>query len=115
MSVTSIEIKVLSFDEFSQSVICAFRETGNDTPFENFRTYAYQPSMFNTDSLDHFIKEVARSGVSIVESQLKEKEVAENTEFINKLKNSVGTVAQFNVSDLYVEPSEDLSMQQFET
>lgn len=100
-------MKILSFDPQSNSLIVAFKEGGDVREFDNFRNYAYQPSMFDVDNLDDFIKEIAKSGVSIVEQQKKEDTVLENTSFISQLEGSVGVCKSFAVEDLYSTPEDD--------
>lgn len=106
MSITSIEMKIVAFEEETNSLIVSFKSNSSTESFDNLRTYAYQPTVFDVQTADDFIKEVAKTGVSIAETQDKEVAIKENSEMIAAIKQRVGTTQVFNVADLFVQPTE---------
>lgn len=94
----------MDFDEQTNSLIVSFREAGSNKDFSTLRAYAYQPTMFDITTSADFVREIAKSGVSIVEQQIKEEQISANTGLVDDIRATVGNVQEFVVADLYAQP-----------
>lgn len=97
----SIKLKVNSWDGKSLVVtaICGDSEKG----FECYVPHAYQPAYFNSTDLDTILRQIAKSSVSIVESEQKIENFAQNEDLINEFSEIVGNEYEWNIQELFAD------------
>jgi hypothetical protein len=86
----SVKMKIYEYDENSSSLIVAFNTNSSTVSIDEQPRYAYQPSVFETTDIEQFIKEVAKSGLSIAQNQDKQFNFKQNEVSVDALKSKVG-------------------------
>lgn len=97
----SIKLKVNGWDGKSLIVtaICGDSEKG----FECQTPHAYQPAFFESDDINFILKQIAKSSVSIVESEQKIENFSQNDQLINDLSGLVGNEYEWNIQELFAD------------
>lgn len=101
MAISDIEVKLVSYIEQDGSLIIAFRKQGSNEDFDNCPTFSYQPSVFSVDNVDSLLREIAKSGSSVLENYEKQKEFINNQAFVDSIKLKISSVTQYNVASLF--------------
>ena len=107
---TSLKMKVVGFEEASNSLLIAFAsdETASNNP-ENYTAFAYQPidmwpGVTNAEQLK---KNIAITGISHTTQQTLREQNPASEELVAELKSWVGQTFTFDANDLTVPaPSE---------
>lgn len=97
----SIKIKINSWD--GQSLIITAMSGDSEKGFECYTPHAYQPSFFDLTDVDKIIRQIAKSSVSIVESNEKIERFSKNEELIDKLSEVVGKEYEWNIQELFAD------------
>lgn len=101
-----IKIKVMGFDEISNSILVAFAsdETASQNP-ESYQAYAFQPIKMFPDVHDPqvILKRIAAAGIMHAQQQ-KESEDPIAQDKIDALKSMVGLTAEFKISEILPPP-----------
>lgn len=97
----SVKMKIYEYDENSGSLIVAFNTNSSTVSIDEQPRYAYQPSVFETTDIEQFIKEVAKSGLSIAQNQDKQFNFKQNEVSVDALKSKVGLELTYNLEDLF--------------
>jgi hypothetical protein len=104
----SVKMKIYEYDENSSSLIVAFNTNSSTVSIDEQPRYAYQPSVFETTDIEQFIKEVAKSGLSIAQNQDKQFNFKQNEVSVDALKSKVGLELIYSLEDLFPStPEED--------
>lgn len=106
MAVTSVVMKIYEFDPEISAFLVAFNSSVSTKNIDDQPRYSYRLAMFDTTDLDTIIKHIARSGVSIAESQDKEEQMKQDSVAVDAYQSKVGEVLTFDVTELYNELNE---------
>lgn len=101
MAVTSVVVKIYGFEEANNSLIVAFNSADSSVDIDTRPKLAYQPTMFENDTPENILKEIAKSGVSIAEQQDKQDALKVDQVAVNAYKGFVGQTLSYAVADLY--------------
>jgi hypothetical protein len=97
----TIKLKVNGWDGQSLIVtaICGDSEKG----FECYTPHAYQPAYFDSTDVDGIVRQIAKSSVSIIESNQKIENFAKNENLVNEFSTIVGNEYEWNIQDLFAD------------
>jgi hypothetical protein len=101
MAATSVVMKIYEFDPSISAFLVAFNSEKSEKNIDEQPRYSYRLAMFDTTDVDVIIKQIARSGVSIAESQDREEELKKDSVVLDVYQNKVGEVLTFDVATLY--------------
>ena len=101
MAVTSVVVKIYGYEEATNSLIVAFNSEGSSVDIDTRPKLAYQPTMFENDTPENILKQIAKSGVSIAEQQDKQDAFKVDEVAVNAYKGFVGQTLSYTVADLY--------------
>jgi hypothetical protein len=103
-----VKMKIHEYHEDSGSLIVSFNTNSSTVSIDDQPRYAYQPSVFETTDIEQFVKEVAKSGLSIAQNQDKQFNFKQNELSIEALKSKVGLELTYSQDDLFPPiPEED--------
>lgn len=104
----SIKFKIKGYDEASNSLLISFASdtTASKDP-EQYTAYAFQPSSMWPDvaNLEELKKKIAMAGIHHAKLQEAKERLAADPQQVARLKELVGQVHEFSVSDLMPEPA----------
>lgn len=104
----TITVKVISWDNDSQSLTCKFAsdETASSNP-DDYEAYAFQPNLMwpTVTTAEGVMEELARAGISICEEIKSREDLANNPTQLAVYSGLAGQEQTFNVSDITVTPS----------
>jgi hypothetical protein len=97
----SLKLKINSWDGRSIVVtaVCGDSEKG----FECYTPHAYQPAYFDATDVDTILRQIAKSSVSIVESNQKLENFAKNEDLVNDFSAIVGNEYEWNIQELFAD------------
>ena len=97
----SIKIKINGWD--GRSLIITAMDGESEKGFECYTPHAYQPSFFDLDDTEQIIRQIAKSSVSIVESNEKIEKFSKNDELIDKISELVGKEYEWTIQELFAD------------
>ena len=101
MAITSVVMKIYEYQEDTNSLIVAFNSAESSVDIDTRYRVAYQPTMFETDTPENILKQIAKSGVSIAEQQDKQDAFKLDQTAVDAYKAVVGQSVTYSVADLY--------------
>lgn len=101
MAITSVVVKIYQYEEATNSLIVAFNSADSSVDIDTRPKLAYQPTMFENDTPENILKQIAKSGVSIVEQQNKQDAFKQDQSSVDAYKGFVGQTLSYAVADLY--------------
>ena len=109
----TIKLKIINFDEASQSLIVSFAsDTTQSSDPANYPAYAYQPAQLwpNVTDPEEIKFLLAQAGYTIVKQQEQKEKHAANTALMQSIKNLVGQEAEYSAAEVipYVNGGENI-------
>lgn len=94
-----IKLKVHGYEESSGSIIVSFAPENSTKPIDEYQRFAYQPAKFPGLSPAEVIKQIARSGVHIIDQVVQEEAFRESSE-VEVYKGLAGSEFDFDINEL---------------
>ena len=108
-----IKIKVVDYDTESDSILVAFASDTCKKSIDEYQCYAYQPTMFDEpNNPEKVLEEIARSGISVIQDQIKS-DLFKEEEVLDKHYSAlVGKEFEYDVDTLIETINQEVEVQE---